>query len=122
MYENMHNQHKNQPLNRLLEAWQTLPQPLRLLFGMLGGVMLLTLIKQFLHKLVNKAKAINGSRTVENADLTVQIAPSEPFTPTVDEKFSDDVTEDEIQQELIRMTMSELGKRSGKARRRKVLE
>lgn len=118
MYENMHNQQNNQPLNRLLEAWQTLPKQLKVIWGILGGALILTVLKGVKDIVKSYKHDSNSSKPLNRG----QTAPSEPFTSTVDEPLNNEITEDEIQQELIRMTMSELGKRSGEARRRKALE
>lgn len=118
MYENTHNQYKSELLNRWLGAWQALPQPFKVIYGMLGSALVLALIKGVKARVQSYRQSSNCSKPLNRG----QIPPYEPFSTTVPEPLNDEVTDEEIQQELIRMTMSELGKRSGKARRRKALE
>lgn len=115
MYQNNYNAHEKALFNRLTEAWKALPEPLKVISGIVGIAGVLTVGKRFIEKLINKGSNSNSSKAVKSEKDTVKQAPTEPL----EQPLNNDISEEEIDAELIRMTMSKLGKRSAEVRKRK---
>lgn len=115
MYNNYYNnQPKETVLNRLLGAWQAVPEPLKATTVILGFLGCLTVGKRFIKRLKKNKESSNRSEPSIEPLETV----SEQFESTVKEPL-DNISDEEIERELTRRVMSNLGKRSGEARRRK---
>lgn len=118
MYNNYYNQEKQTVLNRLLGAWQAVPEPLKATTVILGFLGCLTVGKRFIKRLKKNKESSNRSEPSIEPLETV----SEQFESTVKEPLDndiDDISDEEIERELTRRVMSTLGKRSGESRRRK---
>lgn len=122
MYNDYYSQNNGvEPLvNRLLSAWQQYRQPLT---ACAVGVGLAWVIAKVTVKVADKFKA-NRSQAVNEPLTTVETTAEQPCESTVTEPLEtvkstvdEPYTDEDVEREMMRQTMSLLGKRSAEARR-----
>ncbi len=122
MYNDYFNQNNGTvPLKeQLLSAWQQYKQPL---IGTAVGVGLAWALAKVTVKVADKFKS-NRSQTVSEPLATVEVTAEQPYESTVTEPLTtveatvdEPYTDEDVEREMMRQTMSLLGKRSAEARR-----
>ncbi|MFT7432619.1 MAG: hypothetical protein ACI9TY_000237 [Alphaproteobacteria bacterium] len=127
MYENYNNGYQNlkEPLvNRLLSAWQQHKKPITIVGVGIGGAWVLTKLATAIFNKIKSNRTEAPNNGVSTVTSTVKATVEAPYESTADltvENPLDTITDEVIDEELIRMTMSKLGKRSAEKRRLKKL-